>query len=419
MHTRSRALLAACSVAFLGAVLLRCSSVPSLPCTTCGDSCVDVRTDSENCGACGTACGLGSVCRDGACVDNAPIVDAGVCPTGQSLCGGRCATLSSDPANCGACGTACADAEKCSAGQCVASCGAGLTDCEGACAALETDPAHCGACGAVCTTQHGAATFCNAGHCDYQTCEAGFGDCDADRANGCEHRTDDDVSACGQCGVTCQPANTVAPQPCTQEDGGVLDGQLSAVGDAGVVALADGGFCLTPDAAANAGVAICQASACTYAACAPGFRDCDGNRANGCEAPATACAPFVSVSGTLLPTGELTPFLDQGIVRLNFIAPPTAFDFDGGSIPLAFEDAGTFAASDIVLPFDHSALQVDALSLPGSTGWIFYQTISNDGYFGVVMEFEDEASATAANDALSDAGLGGRTVTVKRFDLSN
>lgn len=41
----------------------------------------------------------------------------------------------------------------------------------------------------------------------------------------------------------------------------------------------------------NAGAARCNGSAtgfaCDYEACAPGFQDCDGNRGNGCETPAT------------------------------------------------------------------------------------------------------------------------------------
>src|SRR5207253_3060536 len=36
--------------------------------TPCGDTCVNLRTDREHCGACGTSCaGTGQPCYDGAC----------------------------------------------------------------------------------------------------------------------------------------------------------------------------------------------------------------------------------------------------------------------------------------------------------------------------------------------------------------
>lgn len=41
----------------------RCS--PGL--TRCGGACLDVRSDPNNCGTCGNACGAGKVCADGAC----------------------------------------------------------------------------------------------------------------------------------------------------------------------------------------------------------------------------------------------------------------------------------------------------------------------------------------------------------------
>lgn len=38
---------------------------------TCDNSCVDVQSDAENCGACGEACRLGQICVEGACVGGA------------------------------------------------------------------------------------------------------------------------------------------------------------------------------------------------------------------------------------------------------------------------------------------------------------------------------------------------------------
>src|SRR3569832_1375884 len=55
------------------------------------------------------------------------------CPESQTTCDDKCVDLQSDPANCGACGTACAAGEASSSGACAVSCQAGLTECGGTC----------------------------------------------------------------------------------------------------------------------------------------------------------------------------------------------------------------------------------------------------------------------------------------------
>ena len=65
------------------------------PCTQCGANCVDTSTDSANCGACGTACVGGQMCKASSCS----------CATGQAFCQGTCSPGSRQRcgANCVAC----------------------------------------------------------------------------------------------------------------------------------------------------------------------------------------------------------------------------------------------------------------------------------------------------------------------------
>jgi len=77
---------------------------------TCGNVCVDVYTDPANCGACGTACAGGQVCSAGACGLS--------CAATETVCGGTCRDLQTDSNNCGTCGKTCGPGQACSAGAC-------------------------------------------------------------------------------------------------------------------------------------------------------------------------------------------------------------------------------------------------------------------------------------------------------------
>jgi hypothetical protein len=104
-------------------------------------------------------------------------------PPPCSDCGGVCVDLLSDSANCGTCGQACAAGQRCEQGRCAATC-SGLM-CGGTCVDANNDPNNCGACGAVCESQHAQAA-CVGGQCNHAACEAGWFDCDRDPRNGCE-----------------------------------------------------------------------------------------------------------------------------------------------------------------------------------------------------------------------------------------
>lgn len=144
---------------------------------------------------------------------DAGVTDGSVtCAEGRAPCGATCVDLSSDTANCGACGRACATAPhtdvSCDFGMCVSACVAGWADCDGRDATgceqrIDDDTANCGACGHACTdAPANALPACLAGVCRF-ACRAGYGDCDADPTNGCELPLVDPAN-CGACGRACQ-----------------------------------------------------------------------------------------------------------------------------------------------------------------------------------------------------------------------
>ena len=115
----------------------------------CNGACVDLKTDANDCGACGKHCAVNQVCHAGACT---------ACPHGNAQCTDQCADLQSDPFNCGACGKVCAGNQSCTAGVCGA-CEA--TVCANTCVQTNSDHANCGACGNTCA----ADQCCNGGVC--------------------------------------------------------------------------------------------------------------------------------------------------------------------------------------------------------------------------------------------------------------
>ena len=131
--------------------------------TLCGIFCTTPSSDPLNCGTCGTACTSGVPCTSGTCGSGGG--GGGGCSPPQTLCNGTCTNTGTDPNNCGTCGNVCSTNQSCTNGQCVASCSAGQTLCGGACVNEQTDPNNCGACGKVC----GSGQSCTAGVCTSTT----------------------------------------------------------------------------------------------------------------------------------------------------------------------------------------------------------------------------------------------------------
>jgi hypothetical protein len=115
--------------------------------TCCGNSCHDLASYFDHCGACYSDCDDPGPYEDGACVNGQCKY---WCVEGAVVCNGECSLLDQDPNNCGACGNVCADETPvCINGTCV-ECPGGTTNCGGYCANLAIDWWNCGACGNAC-----------------------------------------------------------------------------------------------------------------------------------------------------------------------------------------------------------------------------------------------------------------------------
>lgn len=160
---------------------------PNLPHAMCGGTCAVLQSDIANCGACGNACPESTRCV------------RGTCSCEETLCDGVCSTLASDNANCGACGHACAATEYCAGGRCVC-----RRTCGTVCVDANNDPSNCGFCGRRCPSD----APCVAGVCACPV--VGFRPC----AEGCTDTTSDPRN-CGACGYECSPIQRCVRGACT------------------------------------------------------------------------------------------------------------------------------------------------------------------------------------------------------------
>jgi hypothetical protein len=84
---------------------------------------VDTSSDPQNCGMCGSVCPMGAACANGSCVTT--------CAAGQTRCGSVCTNLQSDSNNCGGCAMVCGPGRACLMAVCNAtptSCSDGMRD---------------------------------------------------------------------------------------------------------------------------------------------------------------------------------------------------------------------------------------------------------------------------------------------------
>jgi hypothetical protein len=247
---------------------------PDAPClapkATCGGACVDLASDTNNCGVCGTRCLPGQTCI------TAGGATACACATGKRICGmgtgAVCTDTTTDVNNCGGCGTRCTSGETCEAGAC--KCKTGITTmCGTRCVDTQTDPNNCGTCGTNCP----AYGTCVAGGCKCPTgaettCTTGFGRQCTD--------TTEDPNHCGTCGNDCNNSE-------------MCDGTGKCVCRTGLTSCTFGGdsFCVdtktNPRACGACGTTctgsqVCEGGTCkTATTCSTGLTRCGSGGGGG------------------------------------------------------------------------------------------------------------------------------------------
>jgi hypothetical protein len=239
-----------------------CTTVEGCPegFTECGEQCIDLTRDQNNCGACGQACVDGQICDGaGAC--------ALTCQAGFLECDGVCRDPQRSRLHCGACGQSCSAGQVCVDGACAPTCPTDSLACGDTCADPLTDRRFCGASGDCLGAN--AGVMCVTG----EVCVAGV----------CEDNCPPGFLACG--GRCVDPrfdrAFCGASDTCEGEDAGQVcaDGELCAMGACAVECPVDlvacDGRCIDPET----DIAFCGASG-----------NCVGGRAGRVCGPGEVCA---------------------------------------------------------------------------------------------------------------------------------
>ncbi len=205
---------ASCGTVYNGCAEVNCGTCT--PPDTCGGAGVDNQ--------CGCTCSLPHATTE--CL-------AGVCSIRQCDPGwGDCnndpddgceVDLDTDPEHCGGCASACSvpnGTPGCSDGSCViASCKSGWADCDtspgnGCETHVSTDPANCGACGKKCATPPNTTDVgCTAGDCSISACSSTYHDQNASFSDGCECKTDGVADSCASAKVLPNYTTDVVVRP--------------------------------------------------------------------------------------------------------------------------------------------------------------------------------------------------------------
>jgi len=131
-----------------------------------------------------------------------------------------------------------------------------------------------------CPTRPNSSPVCVANQCGF-FCDPGYADCDGDPLNGCEVFVLGDPNNCSACNVVCPPNHICVNGQCVFQCplgftncGGNCYDLLTDPSNCG----ACGFVCILQNATST-----CVLGQCSISSCAPGFANCNGLNADGCE----------------------------------------------------------------------------------------------------------------------------------------
>jgi hypothetical protein len=226
----------------------------------CSGRCIDTQSADRHCGGCNAPCPVRMTCVEGQCR----------CPEeAPTFCDCSCIDTDSDFDHCGACGSSCHAPLSCVEGTCA--CPEPTVLCGHQCVDTNIDPANCGECGQVCPEAADSSPLCTGGKCIGLECDFPFGDCDGDTSNGCEVDHANDIDHCGWCDIACGDAN---------------------------------------------GVPTCSLGKCGIV-CSPGYGDCNGFNADGCERDLSSSVQHCGACGNACSGSGGTASCEAGICQIG------------------------------------------------------------------------------------------------------
>jgi hypothetical protein len=186
----------------------------------------------------------------------------------------------------------------CITGACtIATCNTGFGNCDSNTAngcehVTSNDVSNCGGCGTVCSPAH-ASGACTSGSCGVGSCNAGYTNCNSSAADGCEVLTGgSDVNNCGGCGTTCAATDYCATGACTPKKRNSQSCSGTEECSSGIC-FGDGS-CGLPDGSACASSGVCRGGACSISGSCIKNASCavDGDCAaeNFCDTSNQECA---------------------------------------------------------------------------------------------------------------------------------
>ena len=263
-----------------------------------------------------------------------------------------------------------------------------------------------------------ASAGCGVGGCSIGSCTAGHADCNGVASDGCETDIAASSQNCGGCGKVCASiargsgacvagaCKVTACAPGFDDcNGNAADGCETDLGVDSKHCGSCGKACSSP----FADYVGCAAAKCAVLSCAPGFANCDGAADNGCETTAAACdtsppAPITTLSAA---EGEQVLLSWQSVGENGNVGTAARYVIKFSLAPIT-NDAEFAAATEfkqkLVPQVAGSKESVQVFGLkPRATYHFVVRAVDKVGNLGL---FVTDAAAKAGSFALARSSVG-------------